>query len=129
MAYHRHDPLGEHPGYQGNDYESHSALLNEEEVNKYNSNKYDPKKDDPLSGGYRAHKEEEEKKHKELSEFEKQLEPQKPKYEKKLDEETIKRIAAEEVNREMMMLDVKGPMKSKKTKSSIEDAIEMAIKN
>jgi hypothetical protein len=128
MAYHRHNPenpLGDHPGYNGTDYEMHQEA--DDDI-KYQDNKYQ-KKDDPISGVYSLERERQQKES-EKSEFEKQLEDEhKPKYEKgKTDVETIKRKAAEEINREMVMLDSKAPEKKKKTASSIEEAIEKAVK-
>ena len=120
MAYERHDPTNTHPGYHSNDVE-HPFF--EEEESKYQNAKYDSK-DDPFSG-YNT-REEEEKKEKEMTEFEKQVEEeQKPKYDKNEENETIQKQAAQEI---VNQPEEKESPKQKKKNKTIEDAIEKAVK-
>ena len=119
MAYHAHDPTGSHPGYQSSD---ENQPFMEEDDNKYASGKYDSK-DDPFGGGYKS-RDEEERKEKEASDFEKQIETEQPK-EKIEDESFFMKRVAEEVFHEPVKVD-KGVQK--KTVTSIEKAIENAVK-
>lgn len=112
MAYHRHDPTQEHPGYHGETFF--------EEEHKYETGKYHLK-DEPFNAVYGSNEKKEDEEKKE-SEFEKQLDEEKSKEEKQVDEEAIKKKAAEEVFRETEIKD------EKRTKTSIEDAIEKAIR-
>jgi hypothetical protein len=123
MAYERHDPTG-HLGYEGSGYDNGLPFLEEDE-NNYNSAKYDSK-DDPLKGGYRSNEENDENK-RELSEFEKQVEEeQKPKYDDKEGDEKLQKKAADELRMDDNAED--GREKKNKNISSIEQAIEKAIK-
>ena len=126
MAYHVHDAT-EGANYGSNDHESHSLFMEEEQ--KYASSNYNSK-DDPFSMDYKTKEEDEEKRKEEMTDFEKQIEEgQGKKYEnKELDSEAIKRKAAEEINKGMSQFDGKEIKKKEKNKSSIEEAIEKAVK-
>ena len=117
MAYHAHDPTDSHPGYHSKD---ENLPFLEEDDNKYASGKYDSK-DNPFGGGYKT-QEEEERKEKEASEFEKQIDSVQPK-ENINDDSFFMKKAAEEVFHEKIEEKVE-----KKTITSIEKAIEKAVK-
>lgn len=124
MVYHKHDST-ESTGYDSNNYESH-AFFEEDEL-KYSSAKYDS--NDPFSGGYKAREGEEDKNKEEMTEFEKHLEEEQEKsISNEVDDEMIKKRAAEEINREVIQLNEKEVENKKKNRSNIEEAIENAIK-
>ncbi len=114
MAYHRHDAFDDHPGYQS---------MEDQGSPGYHSQG----SDDPAAPGYNTGSGVEDSEEQKMSEFEKQIEEeQKPKYQKKDEEEQIKVQAAEQIHQKQDESE-NSPVK-KKTKSSIEDAIDKAIK-
>jgi len=114
MAYQRHDPLDDHPGYRGDSPEMEQKYAGETEE------KAGYRPDDKIKGGYRSDVPNEEKK--EMTEFERQIEEESKGKEKKEEDLTIRKVA-DEIRHEPEKIEVK-----RKHRSSIEEAIEDAIK-